>query len=185
MRRSPSNTIQQRVVERALERLADALLMQSLREDGRGEYPFYSLRWEKRSAFRDEALRGNHELSPAQPQRDLSKLVPILSRRLDLSVRERTVLTWLAQGYSPRQVDAMLGLDAGRTAGVIRSVRRVAAARELTADECLLRPDDIDAVFREECARTDYHDERHCPAGQEACRRTGKCARRWYLRFAS
>ncbi len=70
----------------------------------------------------------------------------------------------------PRDVRRMLKAALGQLEGFRRRRTRQVLSRQ-----------QIEAVFNEESSRYGYHDERHCPPGQEECAKTGYCTRRWYL----
>jgi DNA-directed RNA polymerase specialized sigma24 family protein len=104
--------------------------------------------------------------------------------RLPLSRRQRLAFRLTARGLTPPQVGALLGT----TADCVRALnyqtrRRLQRALEEQREAFLPPRAALREVYCEEVNRRGYQPETHCPAGQEECRRTGQCPRRWYLYF--
>ncbi|MGD9497880.1 MAG: sigma factor-like helix-turn-helix DNA-binding protein [Armatimonadota bacterium] len=91
-----------------LERQADALLAQSIRERGRGEYPCFTERWMDLLARRERP--GVEELPASSPGELEAKLGGMVVNA-GLTRRQRMVIRWLARGVSQREIAQMLGLS--------------------------------------------------------------------------
>ena len=174
-----------RDAEQILERAADALLMMSVREMGYGDHPFHTVRWEVRTAAREGATGEAYELEPDTYERHRwADVTRVLGARLGLSAEDRAIVSCLTRGLRPREVQERLNLPPQTVRYLLRRLARAARRYGLTPDDFRPQQSDVEQAFREQMTITVYRGERHCPEGQEACRRSGKCTRRWYLRLA-
>jgi hypothetical protein len=185
MTRRPPFSRTVRDAEQILERAADALLMMSVRERGYGDHPFHTVRWEVRTAARENGPREAYEFDPPTYERHpWADVARVLGARLALSAADRVMVACLARGSSPREVQEALGLPPQAVRCLLRRLARAVRRYGLTPDDLRPRRSDVEQAFREQITVTTYRAERHCPEGQEACRRHGKCTRRWYLRLS-
>ncbi len=94
---------------RALERRADDLLAESIREHGRGEYPCYTERWMNLLSERErpgiDRVPAPHSIGEVEAR--LGGIVV----DADLTRRQRMVIRWLVRGISQRQIAEMLGIS--------------------------------------------------------------------------
>jgi hypothetical protein len=183
MRRETPVSRTLRDTEQILERAADRLLMMSVRETGYGDHPFHTVRWETRVAAREGADCDAYDIEP--PRCDSGQwadVARVLSTKLRLRPIDRVMVLYLAEGRSPQQVREALGLPPRALRYLMRRLIRAARSFGLTVDDLRQHPSDVEQAFQEQITITAYRDERHCPEGREACRRYGKCTRRWYLR---
>ena len=90
---------------------AEQLLTASVRERGRGEYPFYTERWMNLVSEREAAL-DEHVPADEGPAEDTGAAA--LARLVvdaQLTRRQRMVVRWLLQGLSQQQIAEMLGVS--------------------------------------------------------------------------
>ena len=163
-----------------LERLADTLLGGSLRAAPVGEYPFHRERSLQRGVDRSPlSLEVAAPLPPLALRGALLRLVT----RLELPQRHRLVFRLAMRGWPQRRIARLLGVHPAQVSRRLRATLERLAAATQGENFPVLRAEQIRYVLRQETGRRAYHPERHCPPGQEACRRTGRCCRRWYLHF--
>ena len=130
MRRQAPVSRTVRDAEQILERAADALLMMSVREMGYGEHPFHTVRWEVRTAARDNGPRDAYEFEPQDYERtQWSNVVQILGAKLNLSAADRVMVACLARGHSPLEVQQMLDLPPHAVRNLMRRLARAASGR--------------------------------------------------------
>ena len=162
-----------------LEEMATRLLVDSLKTLGRGEYPFYSGSYLRRMSAADVGSSCEEEAQHPEPPLRQLKAVWRLARKARLNSIELDVLRVVAGGTDTAGAARLLGISPGRARRLLNravdKMRAHAASVRETLDE------QIAQVMREEQARRGHGCERHCRPGREACRRTGVCARRWYL----
>jgi hypothetical protein len=116
----------------------------------------------------------------ADPYRALLNLVG----GVPLGARRRLVLRLSARGYTRAQIAARLGLSGSQVTALKQSAGRRLAGLSGEERDGLLSPAlALHETYLGEVARRGYVAEKHCPPGQEACRHTGQCDRRWYLYF--
>lgn len=174
-----------------LEAEADRLLAASAAREGRGEYPFYSQRWLERRERLDVSLKSVLIMLGQRPDRDAEdpEGLTTLMNAADLGPRERQVALLLAEGGSERGIASRLDLSRAKVRTVIRHLRRKLQACPYlgpcpAAEEARLRRlsrRDIRSVFKQYRDRFIYRAPICCQEGQESCRRTGLCDKRWYL----
>ena len=103
---------------------------------------------------------------------------------LGLGPRHRLAFRLTARGGELREVATLLGVSVKRVinlnAETCRAMRRALGD---SSDDLLGPREALRAVYREEVSRRGYTPEKHCPPGQEECRRSGLCVRRWYLYY--
>jgi DNA-binding CsgD family transcriptional regulator len=167
--------------DQALEAEATRLLLESLPRLGRGEYPFYTDNYLRRMAERDRRTGNESQVAqPADPPRPGSVVVWQLARRARLNITEMDVVALTIEGKEPREIAHLLGLSSGRVRNILhRAIALMRACAEAVAWDM---DQQIAAVRVEEESRRPPRRETHCKPGQEACRKTGLCTRRWYLR---
>jgi len=174
-----------------LEAEADRLLARSAARDGRGEYPFYSERWLRRRERWDVYLKialGMVE-RPAQEEQAEPRRLTTLMNAADLAPRERQVVLLLAEGASERGIANCLGLSRGAVRTILRHLRSKLKAVYLEGEQKArerqrrgrITRRDTRTLFKLERDRFIYRPPICCKEGQEACRRTGLCDKRWYL----
>ncbi len=165
--------------EQALEQSATQLLVESLQTMGKGEYPFYSQSYLRRMITADERTLLDDEGSHVDAELPAAKIVWRLARKARLNSLETDVLRLSAAGEAPKDIARVLGITAGRArrllTAAIEKMREVVSEVEVRVDE------QIAQVLYEEQRRYACQKEKHCKPGQELCRRTGLCPKRWYL----
>lgn len=165
------------------EQLADELLQKSIEQMGHNqEYPFYSPAWLRCLSQAD----ANLPLAESEPHEYALGLREAGERLLDhtpMLPRYERAFRLRLQGLTYREVGERLrvSLDTARRWTIKATARLAEAAVGL--DQLLTEEEMIWAVFYAESNRHSYHSPRHCKLGQEACSKTGKCTRRWYLMY--
>lgn len=166
--------------EAELEAAADRLLVDSLQTLGRGEYPFYSRSYLRRLATADERLLLDDEAEHPSEQIPAGRIIWRIARKAGLSPLQTDLLRLAASGHNTADSARILGITAAR---VRNGLRRTVAKLQAHAAEVELPTDSqIETVMVEEQNRRARVTESHCKPGQELCRKTGLCQRRWYLR---
>ncbi len=166
--------------EARLEAEADRLLAKAGRGANSEEYPYHRANW-----WRKKWRKLGGEISDWMPERgsgtqaqgrQLDKLVRITR----LSAGEAAVLELRRAGRSQTEIGRVLGVS---TSAVGNSLRRAIEKLRERAQEPmrLTESEQIAEVYWEEVHRAVYRPPTCCPPGQEACRKTGLCDRRWYL----
>lgn len=166
--------------ESQLEEAADRLLVDSLQTLGRGEYPFYSRSYLRRLASADERSLVDDEAEHPSEQLPAARIIWRIARKAGLSPLETDLLRLAATGHSTADSARVLGVTTARVRSGLR--RAVAKLQAHAADVELPVDSQIGAVMAEEQNRRARVTESHCKPGQELCRKTGLCQRRWYLR---
>ena len=169
----PSNQID------ALEAQANALLVESIEARGRGEYPFYSTSYMRRLADSDVAVVREEPSADPQLPRIPAKVIWRLARRARLSSTEMDLLRLVVGGAELSEAASALRLSRARARSVFTAITRK-LAEQFAASQAVCH-DDIAQARRETEHPCRYRPEQHCMTGQEACRSTGLCTRRWYL----
>jgi len=163
------------------EELADGLLRESVERMGRGEYPFYTAAWIRHLSQADAnlPLAGIN-----QPQPSLSSLTRACLRLLaqtPMRRENRQALRLRMKGLTFKEIGEQLGVNLSQARRWVTRAIGLLAAAAVDPDELLTQDEAIRAAYWEDSRRYAYHSERHCKVGQEACRHTGFCTRRWYL----
>lgn len=107
--------------ERDLERRADELLAESVRRDGRGEYPFYTERWLRELRRRE---RSGVEYMPARGGGRLEARLGGMVVDAQLTRRQRQVIRWVVRGISQREIARMLGISESQVCRVKQAAIR-------------------------------------------------------------
>ena len=103
---------------------------------------------------------------------------------LPLSRRQRLAFRLTARGLPRAQVAALLGVTPAYISNLNHQTsRRLRRALAAERDHLLPSLYALRETYRREVNRRGYTPEKHCRRGQEECRRTGVCPRRWYLYF--
>ncbi len=89
------------------------------------------------------------------------------------------VMLWLVH-RSLAAVSKKLGLPIAKIRLMLRAASDKLQRWRARHPEGLER-EQILSVYAEDVNRFGYEDEHHCRPGEEECRRTGVCTRRWYL----
>ncbi|HUS79933.1 MAG TPA: LuxR C-terminal-related transcriptional regulator [Armatimonadota bacterium] len=126
-----------------LENQADRLLIASAREQGRGEYPFYTQRWieivgehEHPAGDRAEGWPDEVRTACASGGDDPESRATLARLVVDaqLTRKQRTVIRWLQLGLSQTQIAEMLGLSEASVTrlkqAALEQMRRVAEQQE-------------------------------------------------------
>ncbi|NSW54748.1 MAG: hypothetical protein HPY44_01930 [Armatimonadetes bacterium] len=163
-----------------LEEKADRLLVDSLKTLGRGEYPFYSRSYLRRLATADERSLVDDEGEHPSQQMPGAGIIWRIARKAELSPLETDLLRLAATGHTTADSARVLGITPARARNGLR--RAVVKLQAHAADVELPVDSQIGAVWVEEQNRRGRVTESHCRPGQELCRKTGLCQRRWYLR---
>lgn len=181
MRRAQPPTSQSRDArEAALEKQANRLLAESLQSLGRGEYPFFSQsHMRRRNVIDEQGLVADEAIHPHEPIPSV-KIVWRLARKARLSSIETDVLRLLSVGEANADIARLLSISTTRVRRIAE--RAIAKMTEYSAQIELDLSDQIACVLHDEQSRRAPQRERHCKPGQELCRRTGICPRRWYVR---
>jgi hypothetical protein len=159
---------------RRLEEEATRLLAESIREVGRGDYPFFSATYLREMAQKDAGVSaaGSEASAPPAPQRSLTT-VWRLARKARLSSLENDLLRLVMDGTELVAAAEILAITRRRAIRLLRTaVERIegcARQAQLSVGE------QVAQVYHEEVTRRGYSPERHCRPGREACRRTGVC----------
>lgn len=166
--------------EAALEAEADRLLVSSLETHGRGEYPFYSRSYLRRLATTDERALIDDEAHHPTQQVPAACVIWRIARKARLTSLETDLLRLAATGHKSAESARVLAITAVRARRVLR---KAITKLQAHAHEIQLPTDDqVHSVLVEEQNRRARVCESHCKPGQELCRKTGLCQRRWYLR---
>jgi DNA-binding CsgD family transcriptional regulator len=101
-------------------------------------------------------------------------------RAAGCTLRERqVVLLWLAR-RSVAQTARRVGLERGKVMTMLRSaLEKLQLWRQRRARRRAFAA--LPEVYAAERNRFGYAPEQHCLPGEEECRHTGLCTRRWYL----
>ncbi|MCX7598007.1 MAG: hypothetical protein N2512_03945 [Armatimonadetes bacterium] len=136
--------------------------------------------WRAGERVRHRPLVGpTEEVVPVELALDAFELMEQMRQAGCSDSERRAILLWLVH-RSAREVANKMGLSRAQVIVFLTAARerlrqwRVTARRRITRGEVL-------AVYAQEVSRRGYSDERHCPPGEEECRTTGRCTRRWYL----
>ena len=165
-----------------LEQAADELLRQSLADMGRGEYPFYSDSWLRQLAAHEaETPEGTEEGIP-DPDYLPAACLRLLAQT-PMKREYRSALRLWISGMTVREVAPLLQVSPAQVSRWLRAGLAQLALAAVDLDGLLNRREAIRAAWREDTHRYYPRRERHCKPGQEACRQTGLCTRRYYLRF--
>ena len=170
--------------EMVLEEVADRLLAASLREGASGPYWFYTERGLKRRGEGEEHYPAL-ELEELPAEASALQCALRTLTRSHVPPRHRLAFRLAARGYKHARIARMLGMNATT---VRRWIGEICAELhgDLFGPEPPPREDrEIREVLRADIGRAPYNDERHCKAGQEACRHSGQCVCRWYLHYLS
>ncbi len=167
-----------------LEQAADRLLLANQQERSPRSYPFHTENWMRRCCQRDGT-------QPAVLTEEMASVLSSarwclrLLTRLELPTRWRLAFRLAIRGYTQREIARCFQVHPAQVSRWLKQVR--AELREATRQYLapLTRPEEIREVFRSEMERRGYTCERHCKRGQEACRKSGLCTRRWYLHYMS
>ncbi len=134
------------------------------------------------------AAHGRRIVAAPDPARqvgeDRRRLVLRLLSRLDLTRRQRLAFRLTSRGLPREQVAALLGVTPRTVANLNwQTCRRLRRALRRRGDHLLPPMFALRETYRQEVNRRGYTPEKHCRLGQEECRLTGVCPRRWYLYF--
>lgn len=119
------------------------------------------------------------EVAPVELALDAFELMEHMRQAGCSDGERRAVLLWLVH-RSALRVARKMGLSRPQVIVLLTTARnrlqqwRVTRPRRITRGEVL-------AIYAQEASRHGYCRERHCPPGEEECRTTGRCTRRWYL----
>ena len=177
---SPLYTSTDLLAQARLEQAANELLAADL-AGSPGEYCYHS----EGVMQRRRTVRVVPAPDPARPEdADPYRALLGLVGGVPLGTRRRMILRLTARGYTRAQIAARLGLSGSQVTALKHSARRRLAGVTGEERDGLLPPAlALRETYRAEVARRGYVAEKHCPPGEEACRRTGQCDRRWYLYF--
>jgi len=165
--------------ETHLEAQANQLLFASVTELGRGDHPFYSTGYIRRLGTSDERAASETEAAHPEPPPLAPVVIYALMRRARLTGIEADLVRTVARGLQASRAAQVLGIHPRRAA---RLLRKAIAKLSQHADQVQATLEDQLAwVQHEEQRRRAAPRETHCKRGQEACRGTGLCVRRWYL----
>lgn len=135
-------------------------------------------RWE--SDPRHRPLVGpTEEAVPVELALDAFELMEHMRQAGCTDSERRAVLLWLVH-RSALQVARRMGLSRPQVIVLLTTARERLRQWRLTCPRRIARSEVL-AIYAEEASRRGYSDERHCPPGEEECRATGRCTRRWYL----
>ena len=169
--------------EMLLEEMANRLLAR-VAVGPQESYPYYSERALRRAVRRD----GNHPVLEAEalpPATGSLQFALRLLTRSHVPPRKRLAFRMLARGYTYRQTARRLEMSTLQVRRWIEEVCQELREESCGPDQEPRRSQDLREVMRADMGRHAYGPERHCRPGQEACRRTGLCSRRWYLHYLS
>ncbi|MCE5218885.1 hypothetical protein LLH03_17865 [bacterium] len=166
--------------ESRLEAHANKLLMQSLKAQGYGEYPFFTTGYLRRLGDMDEGLLKEDDASHPQAPTVTRSRIWRLARKARLDSLQMDVLRLVLDDKPLCAIAKTLGI----------STRRGARLYHDAIDQMRQQLARVEATFREQVAEVLYeeetrrppHEEKHCKPGHEECRLTHVCPRRWYLR---
>lgn len=159
---------------RRLEDEATRLLAESVRQLGRGQYPFYSATCLRHMAEQDAGLSADtpEAQAPPAPIRSTAAIWR-LARKARLNSLERDLLRCALDGVELVAAAELLCISRRRAVQMLRAVAsRIedsARASELTIGE------QVAEVYFQETRRYGYSPAHHCQPGREACKRTGVC----------
>ena len=119
------------------------------------------------------------EALPIEPPLDAFELFQQMRHAGCSENERRAVMLWLMYRSLPR-VAREMNLPKARVLTILVGVRNRMAAWRHSRPRPTTRGEVL-AVYAQEVSRRGYVAEHHCPPGQEECRDTGRCTRRWYL----
>ena len=163
----------------ALEHLANDLLFESIRCQGRGDYPFYSSGYVRRLQTADQRQLSESEAEHPEPPAPHLAMIWRVVRKAKLTSLEVDLLRVLAGGLELRHAATSLGLQPRRAVRVFNAM--IAKLRPHLQQVRSTLDEELGWVLYEEQRRRDRTRETHCKRGQEACRESGLCPHRWYL----
>jgi len=136
--------------------------------------------WRAQGEPRHRPLVGpTEEATPVELALDAFELMEHMRQAGCSDAERRAILLWLVH-RSALQVARKMGLSRPQVIVLLTTARerlgrwRAMRPRQITRGEVL-------AIYAQEVSRRGYCAERHCPPGEEDCRTTGRCTRRWYL----
>ena len=163
--------------------LADRLLAASVAQMGRGEYPFYTPAWIRHLSQADANLPLAEIDQPRLPLNSLTKACLRLLAQTPMRREYRQALRLRMKDLTFQQIGEQLGVSLSQAQRWVKRAIGLLAAAAVDPDDLLSQDEAIRAAYYEDSRRYAYHPERHCKSGQEACRSTGLCTRRWYLMY--
>lgn len=173
----------QQTAEAALEKQANELLWQTQTQaPGHLEYPFYSERWLRERCRQEQgAPEAEHYDALATEQRRPELLTQIL-QAAELPENLRRALELAGKGMPTRDIAETLGVSRRTALRWVTRGRDLLCRQRCRLQTLLERNNNlVMETYHESLSVGSYHEERHCKAGKEACRRDGLCKYRWYL----
>ena len=165
------------------EELADRLLRESVERMGHGEYPFYTPAWIRHLSQADANLPMAATDQPQPPLSSLTKACLRLLAQTPMRREYRQALRLRMKDLTFKEIGEKLGVSLSQARRWVKRGIGILAAAAVDPDELLSQDEAIRAAYYQDSRRYAYHSERHCKPGQEACRNTGFCTRRWYLMY--
>ena len=165
-----------------LEQMADQLLRESIEALGRGEYPFYSRSWLRQLAAHDAELPTGDDARLAEPDYMAPACMRLLAQT-PMKRQWRSAIRLSIKGMEIGEIAARLNTSPRQASDWIKAGLARLAAKAVDLDEMLNEREAISTAWYEDTHRYCPHRERHCKPGQEACRPSGLCTRRWYLMY--
>jgi len=169
--------------EQELEEAADELLRESVAALGRGEYPFYTESWLRQLQQREADAPPADEADHSVEKERLPQLCLRLLAQTAMKRQWRAAIRLSIRGMTVREIARRLDTSPAGVSRWIKAGLAQLAAAAVDLDELHNQREAIRAAWREDSQRYAPRRERHCKPGQEACRNSGLCARRWYLLF--
>lgn len=166
--------------ESRLEAHANKLLMQSLKAQGYGDYPFFTTSYLRRLGDMDEGLlkedESFHRKAPAATRAWIWRL----ARKARLDSLQMEILRLVLDDEALCTVARTLGISTGRGSRLYKdALQRM--RQQLSRMEATFREQLAEVLYEQE-SRRPPREEKHCKPGHEECRLTHVCPRRWYLR---
>ncbi len=162
-----------------LEQMADQLLRESIEALGRGEYPFYSPSWLRQLAAQDAELPSGDNVNPDYTAPACMRLLA----QTPMKRESRSAIRLSIKGREIGEIAARLNTSPRQASDWIKAGLARLAAKAVDLDEMFNEREAISTAWYEDTHRYCAHHERHCKPGQEACRSSGLCTRRWYLMY--
>ncbi len=171
------------LAEQELEEAADELLRESVAALGRGEYPFYTESWLRQLQQREADAPPTNEAEHSAEKEQLPQLCLRLLAQAPMKRQWRAAIRLSIKGMTVREIASRLDSSPTGVSHWIKAGLARLAAAAMNLDEMYNQREAIWAVWQEETRRYAPRRERHCKPGQEQCRNSGLCTRRWYLLF--
>lgn len=181
-RRRRDDRAYEAITELEVRQMADELLRESIETMGRGEYPFYSPSWLRQLAARDAELPSEDDAHASESEYIVLACMRLLAQT-PMKRESCSAIRLSIKGMEIEEIAVRLRTSPEQAGDWLKAGLARLAAKAVGLDEMLNEREALQAAWYEDTHRYACHDERHCKLGQEACRETCLCTRRWWLMY--